>query len=188
MHLLSEDMLASSRQIVLGVTKNKIQLNKMLTDALTSLPFETTLHHTLKRVDLKSEQEEADGVVVQHAIMAALQGQNVRVVSEDTYVFMILVHFYHTMSITTSLVMSLPSKDRAVISIKATSVKHSAIASDLLAIHAISGPDTVASYFGIGKGKAAKVLQKVSLLLLGNPAADIIRRLSSGYCHYVYLL
>ena len=93
MHLLSEDIPAPSRQVVLGVTKNKIQLNKILADALMGLPYEATLNHTLtiagvedipteinhgekiRRVDLKSKQEEADGIVVQHAIMAALQGK-----------------------------------------------------------------------------------------------------------------
>lgn len=199
-HLLSEDMPAPSRNVILGVTQNKVQLNKMLADALMGLPPETTLHHTLtiagvedvpteiyrgkkiERADLKSEQEEADGIVVQHAIAAALQGQNVRVVSEDTDVWAMLVHFYHTMSITTSLIMSPPSKDRAAIDIGATSAEHSAIAPDLLAIHAISGADTVASYFGIGKGKALKASQKVSLSLslIGNPSADLSAVLAQG--------
>ena len=104
-HLLSEDIPAPSRQVVLGVTKNKIQLNKILADALMGLPYEATLNHTLtiagvedipteinhgekiRRVDLKSKQEEADGIVVQHAIMDAIQGKNVRVVPKDTDVF-----------------------------------------------------------------------------------------------------
>ena len=120
--------------------------------------------------------------------MAVLQGKNVRVVSEDTDVFVMLVYFYHSMSITTSLIISPPAKDRAAIDIKATSEKHSSLAPDLLAIHAISGADTVASYYGIGKGKALKASKKVSLSLLGNPSADISDCLGSGYCFYLYLL
>ena len=76
--------------------------------------------------------------------------------------------------------MSPPAKDRAAIDIKATSEKHSTPAPDLLAIHAISGADTVASYYGIGKGKALKASKKVSLSLLGNPSADISDVLAQG--------
>ena len=133
-------------------------------------------------MDLKSEQEEADGIVVQQAIAAALQDKNVRVVSEDTDVWAMQVHFYQAMSIAGSVIMSPPSKERTAIDVGATIAKYSAIGPDLLAIHAISGADTVASHYGIGKGKAINVAQKLSLSLslLGNPSANLSSVLAQG--------
>ena len=49
------------------------------------------------------------------------------------------------------MIMSSPVKERAVIAIRAKVESHSDIADDLLAIHALSGADTVASFHGIGK-------------------------------------
>ena len=40
-----------------------------------------------------------------------------------------------------------------MIDIRATRIEHSVIADDILAIHAISGANTVSFYLGIGKRK-----------------------------------
>ena len=64
-----------------------------------------------------------------------------------------LVHFYSTMKCVTPVNMISPIHDRAVIDIRATRIEHSVIADDILAIHAISGANTVSSSLGIGKGK-----------------------------------
>ena len=47
--------------------------------------------------------------------------------------------------------MSSPKSELLVIDIRATAVKHADIANNLLAIHGLSGADTVASLHGIGK-------------------------------------
>ena len=49
------------------------------------------------------------------------------------------------------MIMSSPVKERAVIAIRAKVESHSDIADDLLAIHALSGADTVAPFHSIGK-------------------------------------
>ena len=53
--------------------------------------------------------------------------------------------------------------------------KHSQIIPDLLAAHGLTGCDTVATYNGIGKGIALKMLKsgKHNLNVLGNIAADV---------------
>ena len=50
--------------------------------------------------------------------------------------------------------MQSPVYGRCCIDIKATYMKHSAIVPDLLAIHAISGCDSVAATYGIAKATA----------------------------------
>ena len=49
------------------------------------------------------------------------------------------------------MIMSSPLKERALVDIRATAEAHSDIADDLLAIHGLSGADTVASLHDIGK-------------------------------------
>ena len=52
-----------------------------------------------------------------------------------------------------------PVKDRVTIDIKDTVIEHRNIIPDLLAVHALSGCDTIACYFGIGKGTMLKHLK-----------------------------
>jgi len=74
----------------------------------------------------------------QHAISLSLLGKSVRVVCDDTDVFVLLVHFYISKckgSNAAPMIMSSPMKQRAVVDIRATAEAHSDIADDLLAIH-----------------------------------------------------
>ena len=111
--------------------------------------------------DLSSSREEADIIITQHAISASLLGKVVHVVCDDTDAFVLLVHYYNGLCTTqVPMIMSSPKSERVVIDIRATAVRHSGIASDLLAIHGLSGADTVASLHGVGKGTALKVAKK----------------------------
>ena len=82
---------------------------------------------------------------------------------DDTDVFVLLVHYYNsrcTCSNSAPMVMSSSVKERAVIDIRATVESHSDIADALLAIHGLSGADTVASFNGICKATVVKVAKK----------------------------
>ena len=63
-----------------------------------------------------------------------------------------------------------PVQQRSTIDIKATVEKNHVIVPGLLAAHALSGCDTVPTYFGIGKGTALKILNAApySLTVLGS--------------------
>ena len=65
--------------------------------------------------------------------------------------------------------MESPIKGRTVLDIRETAKVNSKIVHNLLPAHALSGCDTVATYFGVGKGKVIKVLRagKTSLAALG---------------------
>ena len=65
--------------------------------------------------------------------------------------------------------------------IKETAKKHNGIIQNLLPAHALSGCDTVASYFGVGKGTVIKILKQLrhDLSVIGNinaPIEDIIHQ------------
>jgi len=55
--------------------------------------------------------------------------------------------------------MESPIKERTAIDIGKTVEKHACIVSEILPAHALTGCDTVACYYGIGKGTALKVLR-----------------------------
>ena len=128
--------------------------------------------------DLCSTHEEADILITQHAISLSLLGKSVRVVCDDTDVFVLLVHFYNSKckgSNAAPMIMSSPLKERAVVDIRTTAEAHSDIADDLLAIHGLSGADTVASLHGIGKATVIKVTKtgRFSLSEVGDVTADM---------------
>ena len=78
------------------------------------------------------------------------------VVADDTDIFVLLLHFCCQGDIPAST--SVLIRGRAVIDINATVDLHRDIIPDPLAAHGLTGCDTVAIYFGIGKAEALRVL------------------------------
>ena len=65
----------------------------------------------------------------------SLLGKSVRVVCDDTDVFVLLEHFYNSKckgSNAAPMIMSSPLKERAVVDIRATAEAHSDIADELI--------------------------------------------------------
>jgi len=108
---------------------------------------------------MKTTQEEADTMIVQQ--VAEVKAKKVLVVADDTDIFVLLLHFCCQGGIpaSTSVLMVSPIHGRAVIDINATVDQHREIIPDLLATHGLTGCDTVATYFGIGKAVALRVLR-----------------------------
>ena len=78
--------------------------------------------------------------------------RHISVVCDDTDVFLLLLHYYHHKKLSCGLLMEGTSSQRTPIDIAATAKKHANIVQQLLAAHALSGRDTVAYMYGIGKG------------------------------------
>ncbi len=57
------------------------------------------------------------------------------------------------------MIMSSPVHQRSVIDIKATVEVHGSIIPDFFTTHALTGCDTVPTYFGTGKGMVLEVLK-----------------------------
>ena len=124
------------------------QLNAMLTEGIIDPGYFTdvTKTHTLTvagvrdvsveitdglridRHDLRSTHEDDDILFAQHAISLSLLGKYVRVVCDDTDVFVLLVHYYNNRckcSNSAPMIISSPAKERAVIYFRATVESHS---------------------------------------------------------------
>ena len=186
--ILTPDMQAPAKQVVLANTKNKLQLDAMLTESsldpgyfteakqmhtltiagVRDVSVEITGGRRIDRHDLRSTHEEADILIAQYAISLLLLGKSVRLCA-TTYVCVLLVHYYSSMckgSNIAPMITSSPVKERAVIYIRVhVDSAHSDITDDLLAIHALSGADTVAPFHGIGKATVVKVAEKRGFLL-----------------------
>lgn len=184
------------REAVLGNYRNKIQLNRLVRQHILSddayLNTATT-DHTLvvtcdesvpiqvyrglksPRRDISSKLEEADNFIAQHVVALGRDREAcIHVIADDTDVFVLMVSKYGRYSLQAAVFMKSPVFGRRCADIKATYVQHRDIAADLPAVHALSGVDSVAATFGIGKTTVLKVAKMgYRLNLLGDKTADI---------------
>ena len=74
-------------------------------------------------------QEEADVIMIQHmiAISEELDGAGIRVMCDDTDVFVLLLHFYRIREMSCSLTMESLARDSKCVDIRATATKHKEI-------------------------------------------------------------
>ena len=152
------------QQVVLSVTKNKVQLIDLICDELQQLddvPLNTSLVITgrypvpmevrsdalFQRFDLKTTHEEADVIIPQQVVaLADMACKTINVICDDTYVFVLLFHYFAEESLSVSLIMEPTNRSRSSTDIEATVAKHSGIVPQLIAAHAVSGCDTVGCY------------------------------------------
>ena len=131
---------------------------------------------TIRREDLRNAHEEADVIIIHHVLSIVESSRNyinISVISDDTDVFVLFVHFYHNRYLTCRVTMDATSKQRTFIDIHATANLHKDIAGQQPAAHALSWCDTVAQFWGIGKTRVVKVLTSRQLSELGNSTAAL---------------
>ena len=116
-----------------------------------------------RRDDMTIIHEEAYTMIIQQ--VASVGAAKVLVIADDTDVFVLLCHFVFNGDITGHVMLVSPIRGRTVIDINESVDKNRAIMGDLLAAHGLTGCDTVATYHGIGKGVALKVLRSETLSL-----------------------
>ena len=188
-----------ARAAVLTNSANKSQLNALINEQLlidkeflrrvthshklvvtgdNSVPTQVFKGREIPRLDLETSHEEADIIITHQAIHVAKHDteSQVHVVCDDTDVFALLIYYYSKEKLHSGLTMQSPIHGRACIDIKETTHKQAAIAPEVLALHALTGCDTVAATFGVGKTKAVSVSEKgFSLDQLGQQAADMVK-------------
>ena len=108
----------------------------------------------INRSDMDTTHEEADVVLVQQMLTVSRENPaGITVVSDDTDVFVLLLHYYLEYLLTLLVTMESPIKDHVVVDIGKTVEKHQNIIPEILAAHALSDSDTAACCFGIGNKK-----------------------------------
>ena len=170
------------RDAVLKCAANKVQLNLIICEQIINAqdfldkvtqdhrlflsgvePVPIVVNKGRKRgeIDLYSTHEEADIRLVKHALWACkTEDAQVCVVSDDTDVFAILCYHYQRCVFSAPLMMQSSVYGRACLDIPETVKMHPALITQILAIHAISGCDTVAACYGIGKTTTVTISKK----------------------------
>ena len=84
---------------------------------------------------------------------------------EDTDVFALLCHCYHSNDWQVNLYMAEFSEGKSIISIKDSVKTHNQLIPDLLSVHALTGCDSVSMMYGIGMKKSSLADQLKSFSL-----------------------
>ena len=176
-HQLSLHTTLPTQKMVLTVVHNKVQLINLICNYLINYihdnqtklvitgqdptPVQVWNNGTIKREDLTTNHEEADVIIVHHLVRIASGASDdsyIKVVCDDTDVFVLLIHVYLDKEMTMNVSMESPCAGRTIIDIRQTALKHKHITTYMPAVHALTGCDTVSYLFGIGKATALKVL------------------------------
>ncbi|KAG1651907.1 Craniofacial development protein 2 [Nymphon striatum] len=154
--------------------KETFQQHTLIVTGSDPVPIQIANGRVSMRVDMTTTQEESDSLIIQQ--VAHVTDSTVLVVADDTDIFILLLYFCHRGDISSKVLMVSPVQGRAVLDINAAVEVHKLIIPDLLAAHGLTGCDTVASCYGIGKRVALKVLRsnKHKLNYLGNTDVDLI--------------
>ena len=136
---LTENTPLPSQKAVLTVSSNKKQLMSIICSSIINDEEFHAQHTTRNKLIIHS-------------------GATVPIVADDTDVFILLLFHYLNERLTCPMFMGSPIQQRSLIDIKATVQAHRSIIRGLPAAHALSGCDTVPTYFGIGKGTVLKNL------------------------------
>ena len=101
------------------------------------------------RPDLKTMHEEAD-VIIPHQVvyLASLECCSVKVIRDDTDVFMLLVHYYAEKKLTSTFSWNLQVKVAHQLTLWFYCCQTQKYCPTAASAHAMSGCDTDASYFG----------------------------------------
>lgn len=145
---------------------------KLVITGSNPIPVEINSGVIVRREDMNITHVEADTMLIHHIIYANVA--NVLVVADDTDVFILFCLFVFDGSIASSVKMVSPIKGRSMIDINESVEQNKSVMKNLLAAHAIAGCDTVATYHGIGKNVALKMLQSHEINL------DAVRDMNSA--------
>ena len=170
------------QSVSLKVTENKVQLISCITENIwefvrgqlsehqyiivsgsndVPLKLTVTADEPESYEDLRNSHEEADTIMIHHVVDCAKDNQDttIHVRCNDTDVFVLLCHFTHALSMNADVFMVPLSQKMKPIDIKQTVVAQNDIIPHLLALHVITGCDTVSKPHRIGKTTALAALK-----------------------------
>ena len=180
-----------AQKVILNVSYNKAQLiklicqylmdhevsdtNRLVVTSENPIPNEIVNGRKFLRDDLRTTHEEADVIIVQQIVNLSQHGcRSIKVICDDTDVFVLLMYFNNEKCLSCIATMERPIAGGSVIDIGASAAQHKEIVKHLPAAHALTGCDTVSYIYGIGKVSALKVLKSgMTLNLLGQHDADM---------------
>ena len=153
-----------------------IDQTKLVITGKDPTPVQVWINGTVQRQDLRTHHEVADVIIIHplvHIASAASDDAHIKVICDDTDVFVLLIHFYIKEKMTANISMESPCAGRMIVDIRQTSLKHKKHCQISAYCTRSAGCDTVFYLFGIGKTTALKALMGGHhLSLLGQLGAD----------------
>ncbi|CAM1319304.1 Uncharacterised protein g7168 [Pycnogonum litorale] len=130
---------------------------------------------------------EADVKIISYLLKLSSQRKHIQILADDTDIFVLLVFFCWVYKPVAHV--SMRKYDGKVIDITATASKLGDKCFDLLAVHALSGCDTVSYPFGKGKVSALNLMLKLDLNLhvFTEPDAEEVDWMKAGIDFLSYL-
>ena len=120
--------------------------------ASSEVPEETHNGNRQKKEDLRTSHEEADLIIPQQVLFAVEEGAGcVKDISDDTDVFVLLIHFFHLKQHSATIIMESTKEEWNIIDIGQTAINHCDILANVLAGHALSGCDSVPRCLTLGR-------------------------------------
>ena len=148
------------RHLIQASQQEKLNRHRLIITGQASTPTEVYQGVSKQRDDLRSTHEEADVIMIHQVVSVANGGaRDITVLSDDTDVFILLLYHFSQQNLQCSLTMEGTVSGRAVIDIAATVEKHANIILQLPAAHALTGCDTVAQLWGLGKATGRKIVE-----------------------------
>jgi len=181
-YVLNSNTILPAKDVVMKSDVNKSALIQYMCDANRTNP-----HLQLIGEDCEYHHEEADVKIISYLLKLSPQRKHIQILADDTDIFVLLVFFFWVYK--PAAQVSMRKYDGKVIDIKATALKLGDKCFDLLAVHALSGCDTVSYPFGKGKINALNLLLKLDLNLqvFTEPDAEEVDWMKAGIDFLSYL-
>ncbi len=172
---LKNDTILPTKETVMKSDHNKKSL----------IQFLCSMEHGKDHLHLIGDEcpyshEEADVTLITYLLNLYHDKRHIQILADDTDIFVLLVYFYWL--VRPSAHVTMRKYDGKVIDIKETAIKLGDKCLDLLAMHALSGCDTVSYPFEKGKLTAINLLLKSKLQLHAfvDPNTEVEEWLAEG--------
>ena len=133
---------------------------------------------------MRSNFDEADYVIQQQVNSLVMQGNNssIKIISADTDVFVLLCsNFLANGWCQINIYMETFTDESKIISINRSVECNRDIIPSLVALHALTGCDSVPMMFGIGKARGLKALKGNPLQFIDKKSAAMEKVLNEGF-------
>ena len=122
---------------------------KLVITSQSECPVQVHLGIKTLRHGMSTTDEEADVITPQQVITAIEEGATcVKFISDDTDVFVLLLHFYIEQSLSATVFFEETGSNRNVTDIRKTAEKQKDVVPSLLAAHSLSGCDSMPKLYG----------------------------------------
>jgi len=157
-YVLNSNTILPAKDVIMRSDVNKSALIQFMCDANRTNP-----QLQLIGDDCEYHHEEADVKIISYLLKLSPQRKHIQILADDTDIFVLLVFFCWVYK--PAAQVSMRKYDGKLIDITATALKLGDKCFDLLAVHALSGCDTVSYPFGKGKISALNLLLELDLNL-----------------------